>query len=154
MATFIQFVLLFLLSTVKFVVGVPSAFAAFKLGFVELILFASGAGITGVTIFMFFSDWLFKMWGAFRIRFLPAQNPKPHKIFSKKSRLYVKIIRKYGLPGIALITPTIISIPVGTLLARRIFPDRKKVFFYLSVSVVLWSITLSAILHFPSLLRN
>jgi hypothetical protein len=154
MATFIQFLLLFLLSSVKFVVGVPSAFAAFKLGFVELILFASGAGITGVTIFMFFSDWLFKMWEAFRIRFLPVKKAKPHKIFSKKSRLYVKIIRKYGLAGIALITPTIISIPVGTLLARRIFPDRKKVFLYLSISVVLWSITLSAILHFPSLLRN
>ena len=112
------------------------------------------AGITGVSIFMFFSDWLFKIWDTFRQRFLPKKATKPHKIFSRKSRLYVKIIRKYGLPGIAFITPTIISIPVGTLLARRLYPNRKKVFLYLSISVILWSLTLSAILHFPSLLSK
>ncbi|MFM2285507.1 MAG: hypothetical protein RLZZ543_1004 [Bacteroidota bacterium] len=154
MSTIIQFLLVFLLSTVKFVVGVPSAFAAFGFGFFELSAFGIAAGITGVSIFMFFSDWLFKMWDTFRQRFLPKKAPKPHKIFSRKSRSYVKIIRKYGLPGIAFITPTIISIPVGTLLARRLYPNRKKVFLYLSISVILWSLTLSAILHFPSLLSK
>jgi hypothetical protein len=154
MTTAIQFVLLFLLCTVKFVVGLPAAYAAFNLGFLELTLFGSLAGLTGVSAFMFFSDYLFRFWDAFRIRFFPPKKNVKRKIFSRSSRFYVKIIRKYGLAGIAFITPTIISIPVGTLLARRLYPDRKKVFLYLLASVVLWSLTFSAILHSPALLRN
>jgi hypothetical protein len=40
--------------------------------------------------------------------------------------MLVKIINLYGLPGIALITPTIISIPVGTILAQQ--ADLQQVF--------------------------
>jgi hypothetical protein len=60
--------------------------------------------------------------------------------------MYVKIIRRYGLFGLAFITPTIISIPVGSMLAGRLFPDKREVLLYLSGSVVLWSMALSAVL--------
>ena len=145
---------LFLLSMVKFVVGVPSAFAAFNLNFWELLLFAISAGSMGVTVFMFFSDWLFAVWDAFKYRFFPSKEPVKKKIFTRQSRVFVRIIKKYGLPGIALITPTIISIPIGTLIARRLYPNRTKVYCYLLVSVVIWSLILSLILHFPKILSS
>jgi hypothetical protein len=108
----------------------------------------------GVTVFMFFSDWLFAAWDAFKYRFFPKKEPVKKKIFSRQSRIFVRVIKKYGLLGIALLTPTIISIPIGTLLARRLYPNRKKVFSYLLASVILWSFMLSVILHFPKFISN
>jgi len=154
MSTLFKILPLFLLSMVKFVVGVPSAFAAFQFNFWELLLFAISAGFMGVTVFMFFSDWLFAVWDAFKYRFFRKKEPVKKKIFTRQSRIFVRIIKKYGLPGIALITPTIISIPIGTILARRLYPDRKKVYIYLLVSVVIWSFILSLVLHFPKILSN
>ncbi len=154
MSTVIQFVLLFLLSSVKFVVGIPSAFKALHLGFFELILFGIGSGFTGVFAFMFFSNYLFAFWDTLKRRIFPVKKPKKKRVFNRFSRIYVKVIRQYGLAGIAFITPTLISIPVGTLLARRLFPDRKKVLLYLCISIILWSITLSVILHFPKFISS
>ena len=152
MTSILKLLPLFLLSMVKFVVGVPSAFAAFHFNFWELLLFAIASGSMGITVFMFFSDWIFAVWDAFKYRFFPSKEPVKKKIFSRQSRIFVRIIKKYGLPGIALITPTIISIPIGTILARRLYPNRKKVYSYLLVSIVLWSFILSLILHFPKII--
>jgi hypothetical protein len=99
---------------------------------------------------MFFSDWLFAVWDAFKYRFFPKKETVKKKIFTRQSRVFVRIIKKYGLPGIALITPTIISIPIGTILARRLYPNRKKVFSYLLISVFLWSLSITTFcIYFP-----
>lgn len=154
MLSFIKIISLFLLTSVKFVVGVPAAFAALKMNFFELLIFASLAGIFGVACFVFLSDWLFKIWDAIQFRIFPQKFKTKKAVFSKKSRRFVLFVRKYGLIGLALLTPTLISIPVGTVLARRFFPNRWKVFIYISSSVVLWALALSAILNFPSLIND
>jgi len=150
MLSFIKIISLFLLTSVKFVIGVPATFTALKMNFFELLIFASLAGIFGVACFVFLSDWLFKIWDMLRMRYFPKKEKAKKVVFSKNSRRFVSFVRKYGLIGLALLTPTLISIPVGTILARKLFPNRWKVFVYISGSVVLWALTLSAILHFPS----
>lgn len=146
---------LFLLTSVKFVVGIPAAYAAMDFSFWELWIFGSISGIFGVACFIFLSDWLFKIYDVLRMKYFPPKQPtKTKKVFSKKSRFYVKLIRKYGLAGLAILTPTLISIPVGTILARRFYPNRAKVFMYLCVSVILWSVALSAALNFPTLFKT
>jgi hypothetical protein len=143
---------LFLLTSVKFLVGVPAAYAAWKMNFWELFVFSSIAGVFGVGLFVYLSDWLFKIWDNFRMRYFPPKAKKSKaRIFTRRNRQYIKIVRKYGLPGLALLTPTLLSIPVGTILARRFFPSRKLVFLYISISVVLWSVAMSAIIHFPGI---
>jgi len=140
---------LFLLSMVKFVVGVPAAKVAFDLNFFELLAFSTTAGIAGVATFLFLGKWIFKGWDVLRTRFFPPKTAKKRKKFSRNSRLMVKIIRKYGLPGIAFITPTIISIPVGTMLAEGLYKhEPRKVFLYLSASVILWALIFSTALSF------
>ena len=140
---------LFLLSMVKFVVGVPSAKVAFDLNFIELLLFSTTSGIAGVATFLFLGKWIFKGWDILRARFFPPKQHRKKKKFSRNSRIMVKIIRKYGLPGIAFITPTIISIPVGTMLAEALYKHQPRmVFLYLSGSVILWALIFSAALSF------
>jgi hypothetical protein len=154
MITFLRTLSLFLLTSVKFVVGVPAAYAAMKMTFWELSAFSSISGIFGVACFVFLSDWLFKILGNLKMKYFPPkETAKKRKVFSKSARRYVSIVRKYGLAGLALLTPTLLSIPIGTILARKFFPNRTKVFFYLSGSVILWAVAISAILHFPSLIN-
>ena len=153
MLSFLRILSLFLLTSVKFVVGVPATFAALQMSFIELWIFASVSGIFGVACFVFLSDWLFKIWDAFRMRYFPKNQHTKKAVFTKKNRRFVSFIRKYGLVGLALLTPTLISIPVGTILARKFFSNRWKVFVYISSSVILWAVALSAILHFPALIQ-
>ncbi len=154
MLSLLRTISLFLLTSVKFVVGVPAAYAAMQMTFLELSLFSSISGIFGVACFVFLSDWLFKIWDNLRMKYFPPKEAKAkRKIFSKSARRYVLIVRKYGLAGLALLTPTLLSIPIGTILARKFFPNRAKVFFYLSGSVILWAVAISAVLHFPSLIN-
>jgi hypothetical protein len=134
---------------VKFVVAVPSGFLTLNLPFIPFVLFTTSGGISGVFVFAFFSKYIFKCW-EFLMKFLQLNinKTKPQKKFTKFSRIYTKVIKKYGLIGLSIITPTIISIPVGTLLALRLYQNKFKVILFLSISVFIWSILISSILYF------
>ena len=54
--------------------------------------------------------------------------------------------RKYGLIGIAFLTPIFLSIPIGTYLALYFFPEKRKTIPILITSVVGWSVVLSIML--------
>ena len=51
----------------------------------------------------------------------------------------IKTVRKYGLFGIAFLTPIFFSIPIGTFIALRFFPNKKKTLPVLAASVFGWS---------------
>jgi uncharacterized membrane protein len=67
----------------------------------------------------------------------------PKKIFTKRSRRIVKIWRRYGLIGLAALTPVIFSIPLGTFFMTRYEKNRNKIFFYMFISITLWSLILT-----------
>ena len=73
------------------------------------------------------------------------KQPKKKRVFTWKNKLIVKVKREYGLIGLAALTPTILSIPVGTFLAARYFSDQKKVISYLAASVIVWSVIVSSV---------
>ena len=58
----------------------------------------------------------------------------------------IRIKHRFGLAGIAAITP-LISQPIGAFFAEKFFKDKKKIILYLSISVVIWSIGLYFILY-------
>jgi hypothetical protein len=57
----------------------------------------------------------------------------------------IRIKHRFGLVGIAFITP-IISQPIGAFFAEKFFKNKKKVILYLSISVVFWAIALYVLL--------
>jgi hypothetical protein len=75
---------------------------------------------------------------------------KPHKkkvIFTPRNRQIVRIWMKYGLIGIAALTPVVLSIPIGTFFATRLARHRQKVFLYMFISILAWSLLITAILY-------
>lgn len=120
----------------------------------------------GVTLFTFFSEQITKAWH-FLKRFLKnffkknerfsepvadiegnvtihyeyvEKSTEVKKIFTKKNRKIVTVWKKYGLIGIAFLTPVILSIPIGTIIANNLVDDKRKIFLYMFVSILFWSL--------------
>ena len=79
----------------------------------------------------------------FFINKLKKYNAKKKKSF--KNIIALKVARKYGLFGIAFLTPIFFSIPIGTFIALHFFPNKTKTLPILFASVLGWSFLLTLI---------
>jgi len=136
-----EIISVFLTSAVKFFAG-PLLAKSFGFGYLQTIFVTSLGGCVGV--FVFFNL------GARIVHFFPnffKPIKEKRKVFTKKNKFLVMLIRNYGLFGIAIFSPILISIPVGSFLAARFFEnDKKTAIIILSMSVVLWSVSISTFL--------
>ena len=68
---------------------------------------------------------------------------KGSKPGESKSRRINKILKAHGLKGVAFLTPLLLTPIVGTILALSLGESRKKIFVYMLISAVFWSIVLT-----------
>lgn len=145
MEKILQILLVILLSATKFMTA-PITSLNIGFGYLETLLITTIGGVIGVIFFFYLSSILMigisKLTGKFK---RSTSKPKKKRVFTWKNKLIVKVKREYGLIGLAALTPTILSIPVGTFLAARYFADQKKVITYLSASVIVWSVIVSSV---------
>jgi hypothetical protein len=66
-------------------------------------------------------------------------NKNQKRIFTKRNRRIVSIFRKYGLFGITFLTPVLLSIPLGTIIANSLEKNKRKIFLYMFISILFWS---------------
>lgn len=114
----------------------PYAVIVFKYDFFLVILVSCIGGITGNIIFTNLSALFLKWLQGYRLK-----RGIKKKIFTKTVRVLIRVKQKFGLIGIAAITP-IISQPVGAFFAEKFFKDKKKIIIYLSISIIIWSFCL------------
>jgi hypothetical protein len=136
----------FLISTVKFVFGGVPVALGLGFSFFETVVVTTLGGFTGVIIFVVLSDTIIKN---VKNRKLKKEQEgkiraKPKKIFSKKNRLIIHVKHRFGLFGIAALTPLLFSIPVGCFLATRYFKDKQQILIYMFTSILFWSISASS----------
>ena len=136
MLEFTKIVGLLVFSTLKFFFS-PSAALLAGYSFVETIAITVIGGYTGFVLF-FFAGKFIVAW------FHRVFKRKKKKLFNKRNRLIVKIKSKYGLLGIATLTPLLLSIPVGALLASYYFPRAKRTLPIFFVCLVIWSFILTS----------
>lgn len=162
-----------LLSSVKFVAGPPFAYfdQRYNFSFFETVGYSVFGGMLGVYAFTFFSEKLHDIWLVIKFKFndvfgekeqfskpvadidIPVEihyeyieiKPDNKKVFTKRNRRIVKIWQKYGLSGIAIVTPIILSIPIGTLIANNLERDKKKIFLYMFISIFSWSVIMTSL---------
>ena len=141
MADGYEVLVVLLTSSVKFFAA-PLLAKSIGFSYIETIFITTLGGFFGIFVFFSLGSKLVLFFPNF---FKPLNKNK--KVFTKKNKFYVLLIRKYGAIGVALFSPILISIPVGSFLAARFFKANSfRVKFYLCLSVLFWSVTLSTFL--------
>ncbi len=172
MEGFLKILTLILISSVKFAFGPSFAYLNEKYDFtwLETNIYAIMGGMMGVVIFMHISDWLITVWEKARelifkrkrrrnqmfsppvadtpelleIHYNYVESMVPQKkIFTSRTRKIVRIWRQYGLMGLAALTPVLFSIPLGTFFMSRLEKNKKKIVFYMFVSITCWSLLIT-----------
>jgi hypothetical protein len=125
-------------------------------------------GMLGVVVFSYFSTHLFHFWtwlkhrvkkmyhranpfseptvdvdSPFEVHYTYVERSRLRKVFTRRNRRMVKVWRRYGLLGVAFLTPVVFSIPVGTIVANSLVRNKKKIFLYMFLSVLFWSVLLN-----------
>jgi len=141
----LDIIIVILLGSVKFALTFPLAIFEFRFSFYETILWINIGGIIGVYFFGYLSKGLIEFWNRlFRPKVMDLKEAykqrRNKKIFTKRNRRIVHIKQQYGLIGIAVTTPVLLSIPVGAFLVVRYYSSNSAKFFYLIIANIIWSI--------------
>lgn len=135
----LKYLSVYLLSMVKFFGG-PLAGVSMGLSFWLTLLLSVTGMMTSVFIFsqvgVLVSRW-----------YVNRHRAKKKPIFTKKSRKIVKIWQKFGIQGIAFLTPVIFSPVIGTIIATVLGASQKKIMVHMLWSAVFWGITFTFALH-------
>lgn len=127
----------YLLSMLKFIGG-PLYGWGVGLKLITTILATVLGMMTSVIAFTFFGDWLkTKVFGRFKRKTPKPVNPK-----------WAAVWKKYGVEGIAFLTPILLTPIGGTLLAVSSGAPKDKIIFYMFVSASVWTVVITSAIYF------
>ena len=131
---------IFFLSATK-LLWAPGAAAAAGLNFQETVIITSAGGMTGILFFYYFGHMVFVAIDNWRAR--RRKVVKEKKVFTRKNRLVVNVKSKFGIIGLAFLTPCILSIPIGCVIAAKFYFANRRTLPLLLIFTVMWSFILS-----------
>ncbi|HEX7016820.1 MAG TPA: hypothetical protein VF191_15035 [Cyclobacteriaceae bacterium] len=126
-------------SMLKFILGPVGGYLA-KLNMFTTILTTVAGMMTVVLAFAFFGDLIKKY---VINRYFPRKNR-----FSDQNKKFVRIWRKYGLVGVAALTPLLLTPIGGALIAVGFGSPRDKLIIYMFISASVWSVGLTLLIYF------
>jgi membrane protein DedA with SNARE-associated domain len=125
-------------SMLKFIFGPLGGYAA-GLNLITTILATVFGMMTVVFLFTYFGNWI-------RVRVLSKfqrRGRRPHK-----EKKWEHIWKRYGLTGVAALTPIILTPIGGTLLAVGSGSPKEKIIFYMFISASVWAVIFSVAIYF------
>ena len=134
----LKIISIYLLSMLKFIAGPLGGYAA-GLNMLTTILITVAGTMTVVLAFAFFGDFL-------RTKVL-SRFFKNKKRFSERNRRFVRIWKKYGLPGVAILTPLMLTPIGGTIIAVSFGTPKDKLIVYMFISASISAIVLTFIVY-------
>ncbi len=133
MEQFFSSLFILLTSTAKFSM-VSLAVIASGMGIQSALMNLAG-GVIGIVTFTYLgsriNNWMIAKWPN-----------KYGKRFSKRTRMLVRVKKNFGLPGIAFLTPILLSIPVGIIFSLAITPNRRRILWNMIAACVFWGLVL------------
>lgn len=126
-------------SMLKFIFGPLGGYAA-GLNMVTTILSTVFGMMTVVFIFTYSGNWL-------KTKVLSKLTRKKTQ-FSHTHGRFASLWKKYGLPGVALLTPIILTPIGGTLIAVSSGSPKEKIIFYMFISASVWAVVFSFSIYF------
>jgi hypothetical protein len=125
--------------TFKFAATFPVAIYVAKMTPLETLLYTNTGGILGTFVFMYLSRFLIRMWNKYGPQSLKG-NKKKRRVFTGRNRRIVSIKMKYGLWGIVILNPVLLSIPLGSFLMVKYYGLKMKNMLWLLSGQVVWSV--------------
>lgn len=126
-------------SMLKFIFGPLTGYAV-QLNIITTILATVAGMMTVVVALTFFGNWM-------KEKVFPRLFKKRNR-FTSNNRKFVGIWKKYGLVGVAALTPILLTPIGGTLLAVSSGSPKEKIIVYMFVSAALWSVIFSGAIYF------
>lgn len=141
-----------LIASIKFLLA-PFEAERNGFNFQNSFLITTSGGVIGIIAFTFIGGGITYMWKKIKAIFkkkIPA-TIKEQKKFTRSNKLIVRIKIRYGLIGLAIITPAIISIPVGTIVINHFYRKKMRNIAILFLSLLAWSLTLNGLAQYLKL---
>lgn len=138
----LKYFLVYISSTVKFIfgptIGIAYGFNIFVTGTLTIL-----GMMTSVYVFSFFDKNI-------NILIVRLFGKKKRKVFTKKNRKFVKMWKKFGIVGVAFLTPIFFTPIGGTILVNTIGGKKKEILKYMWMSCIFWSYTITWTLKYAS----
>lgn len=164
----LKYINVIIIASVKFFWATPYAYL-FRLNQVETFVMIQLGGLLGFLFFYAFFSFLLKelklLWPLiyyvtpriFKVRFEHWKDRRRYRKliankFTRTNKMIVIIRRKYGMLGIVLLTPVLLSIPIGALLGTKYFHHRKGFIPWMLLSIFVWGFI--SVLLFGTLLHR
>lgn len=159
----------FLLATVKYLITFPYALLI-GLNFWQTLIAVTLGGLAGFFFFYHFSGFAIRRFHhvkTFIRKHAPLSIRMKHrqlvawrkrmtgeKVFSKRNRFIVWFRMKFGLAGIVILSPVVLSIPIGAFLLNKYYANHKLARPYMVLSILSWTAVFIAVaLIFPNLVN-
>jgi hypothetical protein len=138
-AELLKYLPVFGLSMVKFIFG-PLAAASLNLGLLPTVLLTVGGMMATVTLLTY--------GGAPLRQWLLGRFAKKRRRFTARSRQMVRVWRRYGMWGVATLTPLLFTPIGGTLIAVSFGEKPGRILYCMLVAGLFWGVVFSyAVLH-------
>ena len=159
----------FLLASVKYVITFPYALLI-GLNFEQTLISVTLGGIAGFFFFYYFSGFAIKRFHhvktflrkriplSIRLKYrqlvIWRKNITGEQVFSRRNRFIVSFRSKFGLLGIVILSPIILSIPIGAFLLNKYYSKHKFAMPYIVLSILSWTAVFVAFaIIFPHLVH-
>lgn len=136
----IKAISIFFLSSVKLMFA-PGTAAAAGFDFWETVIITTAGGMTGILFFYFFGHMLFVAIDDFQRKRRKMDVPK--KVFTRRNRFIITLRGKVGVIGLTFLTPALISIPIGSVIAAKYYYNQKMTLPLLLLFTFVWSLILT-----------
>ncbi len=144
-----------LIASVKFLFA-PFEAERYNFSFGESFAITTIGGLIGIFVF-YYAGSKITIWWRHSVALLKSifvRKPvaviesKHRKNFTRGRRFIIGIKMKFGLAGVAFVTPCLISIPIGAIVAANFYRKKRGVMLYFIVSLILWSLILNGIAQY------
>jgi len=165
----LKIIQVFLLATVKYFVTFPFAILI-GLNYWQTSIAVTLGGIVGFFFFYHLSGYAirrFRYVKSFVRRHAPAvvrlkfrelvswrKKVTGERVFSRRNRFIASFRAKFGLIGIVILSPVVLSIPIGAFLLNKYYSKHKFARPYMVLSILSWTVVFVAFtLIFPHLVK-
>jgi len=142
----------FLVATFKFLF---SPFAGIPLGLDFLTTyFAAISGASLSSLFFYFgAEFLMEVTRKNKLKKEKAAEEngiqlKPKKKFTRGNKITIKLKRTFGKIGLCFLAPSLLSIPVGTIIVAKFYGKEKDTFLWVFIGILLSGLITTSLAYF------